>query len=239
MRPCVPHRSIRTTLGRFSVDGDFNRRRGLYIKAVLPKMPGASSFPKTGRSLAAATVSQARWRDGNNFRGCATNRNLSLEDYGRLLPLPLQDLLQAGRKCRRRRGLGRSSKDLNRKRCPDYPARRVIDRMRHWSIVGSVGPLHGPSRRWSHAKVWASLAVPRVRTSLFGPTTSHLGQCCRSTFRRTRRTNQMCSTNSLRLRRRHHRLLVIHRRRHSDRRAATLRGSGPVSGPVAGRASRS
>ncbi len=33
-----------------------------------------------------------------------------------------------------------------------------------------------------------------------GPTTSHLGPCCRTTFRRTRRTNQMCSTNSLRLR---------------------------------------
>ena len=30
-------------------EGDFNRRRGLYIKAVLPKMPGASSFSKTCR----------------------------------------------------------------------------------------------------------------------------------------------------------------------------------------------
>ena len=105
-------------LGRFSRDGDFNRRRGLYSQAGR-KMPGALSFPRP-----AATVSQARWRDGNNFRGGATNRNLSREDYGRLLPLPLQDLLQAGRKCRRRRGLGRSSKDLNRRSCPDYPARR-------------------------------------------------------------------------------------------------------------------
>jgi hypothetical protein len=42
--------------------------------------------------------------------------------------------------------------------------------------------------------------------------------------------------NSLRLRRRHHWLPGIHSRRHSDRRAATLRGSWPVSGPVAGRA---
>ena len=47
-------------------------RRGLYIKAVQPKMPGASSFSETS-----ATVSQARWRDGTNFRGGATNRNLS------------------------------------------------------------------------------------------------------------------------------------------------------------------
>jgi hypothetical protein len=29
-----------------------------------------------------------------------------------------------GRKCRRRRWLSRSSKDLNRRSCPDYPARR-------------------------------------------------------------------------------------------------------------------
>jgi hypothetical protein len=29
-----------------------------------------------------------------------------------------------GGKCRRRRGLGRSSKDLNRTSCPDDPARR-------------------------------------------------------------------------------------------------------------------
>ncbi len=29
-----------------------------------------------------------------------------------------------GRKCRRRRGLSRSSKDLNRRSYPDYPARR-------------------------------------------------------------------------------------------------------------------
>ncbi len=45
-----------------SFDGNFNCRRGLYIKAVQPKMPGASSFPRP-----TATVSQARWRDGNNF----------------------------------------------------------------------------------------------------------------------------------------------------------------------------
>jgi hypothetical protein len=44
----------------------------------------------------------------------------------------------------------------------------------------------------------------------------------------------MCSTNSLR---RHYRLPGIHCRRYSDRRAGTLRGSGRLSGPVAGRAS--
>ena len=117
---------------------------------------------------------------------------------------------------------------------PTTPPGGVIDRMRQGSIVGSVGPLHGPGRQRSHASA-GQPGRPEDEDQL-GPTTSQLGQCRRRTFRRTRRTNQMCSTNSLRLRRRHHRLPGIHRRRHSDRRAATLRGSGPVSGPVAGRA---
>ncbi len=77
-------------------EGDFNRRRGFYIKAVLRKCYPIclehQVFPRQ-----ATTVSQARWRNGNNFRGGATNRNLSREDYGRLLLLPLQDFLQAGR----------------------------------------------------------------------------------------------------------------------------------------------
>ena len=38
----------------------------------------------------------------------------------------------------------------------------LIDRMRQWSIVGSVGPFHGPGRQRLHA----SRTVPRVRTSL-------------------------------------------------------------------------
>ena len=46
-------------------DGDFNRRRGLYIKAVQPKMPGASSFSKTGRYRVPSTLAlrqQFSWR---------------------------------------------------------------------------------------------------------------------------------------------------------------------------------
>ena len=46
-------------------DGGFNRRRGLYIKAVLPKMPGASSFSKTGRYRVPSTLArrqQFSWR---------------------------------------------------------------------------------------------------------------------------------------------------------------------------------
>jgi hypothetical protein len=108
----------------------------------------------------------------------------------------------------------------------------LIDRMRQWSIVGSVWPLHGPGRQRSHAS--AGQPGRTEGEDQLGPTTSHLGPCRRRTFRRTLRTNQMCSTNSLRLpsRRRHHRLPGIHCRRYSDRRAAILRGSGPVSGPA-------
>ncbi len=72
----ISRKCMCTTLGRFSRNGDFDRRRGLYIKAV--KTQDARSI-KFFQDLP-LTVSQARWRDGNNFRGGATNRNLSQED---------------------------------------------------------------------------------------------------------------------------------------------------------------
>ena len=105
--------------GRLSIDGDFNRRRGLYSQAVLPKMPGASSFSKTGRYRVPSTLArrqQFSWRRNQQEtlpRGLRT-----------AVATTTSRPLQAGRKCRRLRGLGRSSlsKDLNRRRCPDYPA---------------------------------------------------------------------------------------------------------------------
>ncbi len=130
------------------------------------------------------------------------------------------------------------SRSAARETAPALTAQGVIDRMRQWtlewSIVGSVRPLHGPGRQRSHASA-GQPGRPEGEDQL-GPTMSQLGLCCRRMFHGTRRANQMCSTNSLRLRRRHHRLPGIHRRPHSDRQAAILRGSGPVSGPVAGRA---
>jgi hypothetical protein len=84
-----------------------------------PKMPGASSFPRP-----AATVSQARWRDGNNFRGGATDQTCPERTKDGCCHYHFKTSFKPGRKCRRRRGLGRSSKDLNRRSCPDYPARR-------------------------------------------------------------------------------------------------------------------
>jgi hypothetical protein len=192
----------------------------------------------------AATVSQARWRYCNNFRGGATDRNLSLEDYRRLIHYHFKTSFKPGRKCPPRRGSADPARTSTEGAAPTTPpggvidrmrqGGGVIDRMRQGSIIGSVGPLHWPGRQRSHASA-GQPDLPEGENQL-GPTTSHHGQSRRRSFLRTRRTNQMGSTNSLRLRRRHHRLPGIHRRRHSDRRAAILRGSGPVSGPVAGRA---
>jgi hypothetical protein len=214
MLPCVPHHRMCTALGRISIDGDFNRRRGLYIKEVQPQDARSIKFlqdrqlPCPKHVGATATIFVAAQPTGISFK--------------------------PGRKCRRRRGLGRSSKKLNRNNCPTNPPGGVIDHMRQGSIVRSVGPLRGPGRQRSHASA-GQPDRPEGEDQL-GPTTNHLGPCRRRTFQRTWRTNQKGSTSSLRRRRRHHRLLGIHCRRHSDRRAATLRGSGPVSGPVAGRA---
>ena len=97
----------------------------------------------------------------------------------------------------------------------------------NWSIVWSVGRSTGRAGN-GRTQVRASRAELRTRTSL-GRQRAILGRAAGEP-RVTLRTNQMCSTNSLRLRRRHHRLPGIHRRRRSDRRAATLRGSWPVSG---------
>jgi hypothetical protein len=44
MRPCVPHSRMCTTLGKFSRDGDFDRRRGLYIKEVQPQDARSINF---------------------------------------------------------------------------------------------------------------------------------------------------------------------------------------------------
>ncbi len=205
-----------TTHGRFSRDGDFNRRRGLYIKAVQLEPQDAQSikFSKTGRYLV-----KTRWGDGNNFRGGASESEREVPTG--ISPERIMDgcchyhfktSFKAGRKCRRRRRLGRSSKGLNQRSCHDYPARRVIDRMRQGSIVGSVGPLHGPGRQRSHAS--AGQPGRTEGEDQLGPTTSHLGQCRRRKFRRT---NQKCSTNSLCLRKRHHRLLRNVLRRHGPR----------------------
>jgi hypothetical protein len=120
MWPCVPHRRMCTTLGRFSRDGDFDCRRGLNIKEVQPRDALSIKFFKD-RPLPCP----------KHVGATATTFVLRIQ----LEPLPtgcmdgccyynFKTSFKQGRKCRRRRGLGRSSKDLNRRSCPDYPARR-------------------------------------------------------------------------------------------------------------------
>jgi hypothetical protein len=80
-----------TTLGRFSRDGDFNRRRGLYIKEVQPKDTRSIKFfqdlplPCPKHVGATATI----------FVAAHPTRTFPERMYGRLLLLPMQDLLQA------------------------------------------------------------------------------------------------------------------------------------------------
>ncbi len=70
----------------------------------------------------------------------------------------------------------------------------MIDRMRQGSIVGSLGPLHGPGRQRSHASA-GQPDRPEGEDQL-GPTTSHLGPGRRRTFRRTRRVATARSTSA-------------------------------------------
>jgi hypothetical protein len=233
----TPDAAMRTTLQHVYYPWQIFQRWRLHSQegplhqgSATPRCHEYQDFPRP-----AATVSQARLRNCNNLRGCASDQNLSREDIRTAVatttsrPPSSRDVSV---------GAGGGSADPARTStegaAPTTPPGGVIDRMRQGSIVGSVGPLHWPGRQRSHTSA-SQPGRPEGEDQL-GLTTSHLGQCRRRTFRRTLQTNQMCSTNSLRLRRRHHWFPGIHRRRHSDLRAATLRGSGPVSGPVAGQA---
>jgi hypothetical protein len=136
----TPDAAMRTSpshvyyLGRSSRDGDFNRRRGGFPEMATSIAGGASTARQCYPRCPEHQVFQDRplpcpkhvGAIATIFVAAQPTRTSPRQDYGRLLLLPLQDLLQAGRKCRHRRGLGRSSKDrdLNRRSCPDYPARR-------------------------------------------------------------------------------------------------------------------
>jgi hypothetical protein len=229
VRPCVPHRRMCTTLGRFPTMATSIAGGPLYQGSATQDARSIKFFqdlpllcPK--HVGATATIFVAAQPNGTTPErttdGCC--------HYHFKTSFKPDRSVSAGG------GSADPARTSTEGAAPTTPPGGVIDCMRHWSIVGSVGPFHGPGRQRSHA----SAGQPGSLTGedQLGPTTSHLGQCCRRTFRRTRRTNQMCSTISLLLRRRHHRLQGIHRRRHSDRLAATFRGSWPVSGPVAGRA---
>jgi hypothetical protein len=195
MLPCVPHCRMCTNLGRFSRDGDFNCRRVLYIKEVQPQDARRIKFSKTSRYRVPSPFARRRqfsWR--RNHLEPHPRRLWTADATTTSRPPSSRDVSV---------GAGGVSADQARTStegaAPTTPPGGVIDRMRQGSTVGSVGPLHGPGRQRSHASA-GQPDRPEGEDQL-GPTTSHLGQCSRRTFRRTRRTNQMCFTNSLRLRR--------------------------------------
>ncbi len=109
-------------LWQVSRDGDFDRRRGLYIKEVQPQDASSIKFsqdrplPCLKHVGATATIFVAAQPTGTSperTKDCCCHYHLKTS-------------FKQGRKCRRRRGLGRSSKDLNQRNCTDsdYPALR-------------------------------------------------------------------------------------------------------------------
>jgi hypothetical protein len=119
---------------------------GSISRQCYPRCPEHEVFPRP-----AATVSQARWRDGNNFCGGATNRNLSRE---RTKDGCCHYHIKTSFKPDGSVGAGGGSADPARTStegaAPTTPP-GGIDSMQYWSIVGSVGPLHGPGRQRPHA----------------------------------------------------------------------------------------
>ncbi len=189
MLPYVPHNSMCTTLGRFFREGDFHRRRGLYIKEVQPQDSRSIKFfqdrPLPCLKHVGATETITWWRNRQEplptglWKAVATTTSR---------PPSSRDVSVSARG-----GSADPARTSTKGAAPTTPPGGVIDCMRQGSIVGSVGQLHWPGLQRSRASA-GQQDRPEGEDQL-GPTTSHLGQCRRRTFQRTRRTNQMCSTN--------------------------------------------
>jgi hypothetical protein len=113
-----------TTLGRFSRDGDFDRRRGLCIKAVQPQDARSIKFfqdlPLQCPEHVGATTTIFVAANRNQPQPLPRGLRTAVATTTSRPP----SRLKQGRKCQRQRGLCRSSKDLNQRSCPDYPVRR-------------------------------------------------------------------------------------------------------------------
>jgi hypothetical protein len=147
-------------------DGDFNRRRGLCIKEVLPQDARSIKFfqdrplPCPKHVGATATIFVAAQPTGTSpdrtKDGCCHYH------------------FKTSFKPDRSVGAGAGSADPARTStegaAPTTQPGGVIDRMRQWSIVESVGPLHGPGRQRSHASA-GQPDSPEAEDQL-GPTTS-------------------------------------------------------------------
>jgi hypothetical protein len=158
-----------TTLGRFSRDGDFNRWRGLYTEEVQPQDALSIKFSKTCHYRVTSTLARQQ-----QFRGCASNQNLSREDVWTAVATtssrpPSSRDVSVG-------ALGGSAdpaRTSTERATPTTPPGGMIDLMRQGNIVGSVGPLHGPGRQRSRASA-GQPDRPEGEDQL-GPTTSQLG----------------------------------------------------------------
>jgi hypothetical protein len=84
-----------------------------------PKMPRASRLSKTGRYHVPSTLARRQhFFVAAQPTGTSPERTMDGSCH-----YHFKTSFKPGRKCRHRRGLGRSSKDLNRRSCPEYPAR--------------------------------------------------------------------------------------------------------------------
>jgi hypothetical protein len=97
----------------------------LHQGSATPRCPEHQVFSKTGRYRVPSTLARRQQFSWRRNRPEPLPRGLWTAVHSRrCCHYHFKTPFKPGRKCRRRRGLGRSSKDLNRRSCPDYPARR-------------------------------------------------------------------------------------------------------------------
>ena len=87
-RPCALQRRMCTILGRFSGDGDFNRRMGRFIREVPPQDARSITFSKTGRYRDTSTLARRQWlifRVATIFVAAHLTRTSPDRTYGQML----------------------------------------------------------------------------------------------------------------------------------------------------------
>jgi hypothetical protein len=117
-----------------------------------PKMPGASTFSKISRYRVTSTLARRQQFSWRRNRPEPLPRGLCMAVATTTSRPPLsRDVSDSA---------GGGSADPARTStegaAPITPPGGVIDHMRQGSIVGSVGPLHGPGRQRSHASAGQS-----------------------------------------------------------------------------------
>ena len=139
----TPEAAMRTSpshvyyLGRFSVDGCYNRRREGFPSMATSIAGGASTARQCYPRCPEHQVFQDRplpcpkhvGATATSFVAAQPTRTSPERTMDGCCHYHFKTSFKPGRKCRRRRGLGRSSKGLNRRSCPGYPV-RVMEGLR-------------------------------------------------------------------------------------------------------------